>query len=204
MKIICIGRNYVAHAKELGNEVPSEPVVFFKPKTALLLDKKAFFYPAFSNDIHYEGELVYKICNNGRHIKRKFAKDYYAEVTVGIDFTARDIQQTCKEKGLPWEKAKAFDHSAVVGKFVPIEEVQNKDGRIDFSLEKNGEPTQIGNTSLMLHNIDDIIVYVSQFFTLNIGDYIFTGTPAGVGPIKIGDTFVGKLGEKELMNCEIK
>lgn len=204
MKIICIGRNYVAHAQELGNEVPTEPVVFFKPKTSLLLDGKAFYYPAFSNDIHYEGELVYKICNNGRHVKRKFTKDYYNEVSVGIDFTARDIQNEVKANGLPWEKAKAFDHSAVVGNFVPVADATNAAGEIEFTLDKNGQTIQTGNTNLMMHNIDDIIVYVSQFFMLNIGDYIFTGTPAGVGPITIGDSFVGKLGEQEVMKCEIK
>ena len=182
MKIICIGRNYDAHAKELGNEVPNEPVVFIKPQTALLRDKKAFYYPAFSNNIHYEAELVYRICNNGRHVKRKFTKDYYQEVSIGIDFTARDIQAELKSKGFPWEKAKAFDHSAVVGDFVAVEDVQNEDGQIDFSLDKNGETVQQGNTGLMIHNIDDIIVHVSQFFMLNIGDFIFTGTPAGVGP----------------------
>jgi 2-keto-4-pentenoate hydratase/2-oxohepta-3-ene-1,7-dioic acid hydratase in catechol pathway len=204
MKIICIGRNYVAHAEELGNEVPKDPLVFFKPKTALLLDKKDFYYPQFSKDIHFEGELVYKICNNGRHIKPKFTKDYYKEVSIGIDFTARDIQQTCKEKGLPWEKAKAFDHSAVVGDFLPLESVTQADGSIQYTLEKNGTTTQNGNTNLMLHTIDDIIVHVSKFFTLNIGDLIFTGTPAGVGPIKIGDTFTGKFGDKEVMKCSIK
>lgn len=203
MKIICIGRNYVAHAKELGNEVPDEPVVFFKPQTALLRDGKDFYYPDFSNDIHFEGELVYRICNNGRHVKPKFTKDFYAEVTVGIDFTARDIQDKCKTKGLPWEKAKAFDHSAVVGEFVPIHEVQ-QNGHINYELQKNGQVVQSGNTELMMHNIDDIIVYVSKFFTLNIGDYIFTGTPAGVGPISIGDEFIGKLGQRNVMKCTIK
>lgn len=204
MKIICIGRNYVAHANELGNEVPKEPVVFFKPQTALLKDNKAFYYPEFSKDIHYEGELVYRICNNGKHVKRKFTKDFYKEVTVGIDFTARDIQSQVKEKGLPWEKAKAFDQSAVVGKFISVESVTNNKGEIEYTLEKNGGNIQKGNTGLMLHNIDDIIVHVSQFFTLNIGDYIFTGTPAGVGPINIGDSFIGKFGDKEVMRCEIK
>lgn len=204
MKIICIGRNYVAHAKELGNDVPTEPVVFFKPKTALLLDNKDFYYPEFSKDIHFEGELVYKICNNGRHVKRKFTKDYYKEVSIGIDFTARDIQQHCKENGLPWEKAKAFDQSAVVGSFISVEEATNANGQIEYTLDKNGEKVQQGNTELMMHNIDDIIVYVSKFFTLNIGDLIFTGTPAGVGPIAIGDSFEGKLGDKVLMKCAIK
>lgn len=204
MKIICIGRNYVAHAKELGNDIPASPVVFLKPQTALLKDNRDFYYPDFSKDIHYEGELVYKICSNGRHVKRKFTKDYYKEVTIGIDFTARDIQQDCKEKGLPWELGKAFDHSAVVGKFVPLEDVQNAEGEVNFSLDKNNETVQNGNTDLMMFDIDDIIVYVSQFFTLNIGDYIFTGTPAGVGPIKIGDTYHGKINDVELLKCAIK
>ena len=204
MKIICIGRNYVAHAKELGNEVPPEPVVFFKPKTSLLLDDKDFYYPEFSKDIHYEGELVYKICNNGKHVKPKFTKDYYKEVSVGIDFTARDIQEQVKAKGLPWERAKAFDHSAVVGDFLPIEEVTNSEGQIEYTLDKNGERVQTGNTELMMFNIDDIIVHISKIFTLNIGDLIFTGTPAGVGPIAIGDSYVGKFGDKEVMKCSIK
>lgn len=204
MKIICIGRNYVAHAKELGNEIAKEPVVFFKPQTALLKEGKAFYHPEFSKNIHYEGELVYRICNNGKHVKRKFTKDYYKEVTVGIDFTARDIQDEVKAKGLPWEKAKAFDHSAVVGDFVAIEDVTNSQGQIEYTLDKNGENIQTGNTELMLHNIDDIIVYVSQFFMLNIGDYIFTGTPAGVGPIAIGDSFEGKFRDRRVMKCEIK
>ncbi len=204
MKIICIGRNYVAHAQELGNDVPQEPVVFFKPQTALLKDKKDFYYPGFSEDIHYEGELVYRICNNGKHIKRKFTRDFYKEVTVGIDFTARDIQTQLKTKGLPWEKAKAFDQSAVVGNFVPIEQVADVEGHLKYTLDKNNETVQNGDTRFMMNNIDDIIVYVSQFFTLNIGDFIFTGTPAGVGSIKIGDTFLGKLGDHEVMKCSIK
>ena len=137
-------------------------------------------------------------------VKRKFTKDFYKEVTVGIDFTARDIQEQVKVKGLPWEKAKAFDQSAVVGKFVSIEDVTNSDGQIEYTLDKNGEAIQKGNTELMMHNIDDIIVHISQFFTLNIGDLIFTGTPAGVGPITIGDSFVGKFGDREVMKCEIK
>lgn len=203
MKIICIGRNYVAHAHELNNEVPSEPVIFMKPQTALLKDNRDFYYPAFSKDIHFEGELVYRICNNGKHIKPKFTKDYYNEVTIGIDFTARDIQDVQKSKGLPWELAKAFDHSAVIGNFVTLKEEQ-KNASISFSLEKNDKEVQCGNTDLMLFSIDAIIVYVSKFFTLNIGDLIFTGTPAGVGPISIGDAFVGKLGQEPIMYCTIK
>lgn len=203
MKIICIGRNYVAHAHELNNEVPSEPVIFMKPQTALLKDNRDFYYPAFSKDIHFEGELVYRICNNGKHIKPKFTKDYYNEVTIGIDFTARDIQDVQKSKGLPWELAKAFDHSAVIGNFVTLKEEQ-KNASISFSLEKNDKEVQFGNTDLMLFSIDAIIVYVSKFFTLNIGDLIFTGTPAGVGPISIGDAFVGKLGQEPIMYCTIK
>ncbi len=204
MKVICIGRNYVKHIEELNNEVPTEPVVFMKPQTSLLKDNKDFYFPAFTKNIHYEAELVYRICNNGKHVKRKFTKDFYEEVTVGIDFTARDLQDLCKEKGLPWEKAKAFDHSAVIGKFVPLNSIENRDKEINFSLDKNDQTVQHGNSAHMMHSIDDIIVHVSQYYTLNIGDYIFTGTPAGVGPITIGDTFTGKIGDQELLRCSIK
>jgi len=197
MKIICIGRNYSEHAKELNNDVPASPVVFLKPKTALLLKGKDFYHPDFSNDIHYECELVVKICKNGKYIREKFAQKYYDEVTVGIDFTARDLQQQQKEKGLPWEIAKAFDNSAVVGDFIKPDD-QEKLKNLVFSLYKNGKEVQLGNVQDMIFTIDKIISYVSQFFSLNTGDLIFTGTPKGVGAIARGDVLEGFLqGEKK-------
>ena len=203
MKIICVGRNYVAHAKELNNPVPKEPVIFLKPDTALLPKSMPFFYPSFSKDIHYEAELVVKIDRVGKNISRKFAHKYYSELSVGIDFTARDLQQEYKEKGLPWEKAKAFDGSAPVGRFIPKEKFQNLDD-LNFSLEIDGEIKQQGNTGNMLFSIDAIIEYVSQFFTLKIGDLIFTGTPEGVGPILINHHFEAYLEEEKVLDLKIK
>lgn len=203
MKIICIGRNYSAHAKELNNPVPKEPVVFLKPDTALLPKSMPFFYPSFSKDVHYEAELVVKIDRVGKNISQKFAHKYYSELTVGIDFTARDIQQECKEKGLPWEKAKAFDGSAPVGKFIPKEKFHNLSD-LNFSLKINGESRQQGNTGDMLFSIDAIIEYVSQFFTVKIGDLIFTGTPEGVGAIGINDSFEAFLEEEKVLDLKIK
>lgn len=203
MKIICIGRNYSAHAKELNNPVPKEPVVFLKPDTALLPKSMPFFYPSFSKDVHYEAELVVKIDRVGKNISQKFAHKYYSELTVGIDFTARDIQQECKEKGLPWEKAKAFDGSAPVGKFIPKEKFHNLSD-LNFSLKINGEIRQQGNTGDMLFSIDAIIEYVSQFFTVKIGDLIFTGTPEGVGAIGINDSFEAFLEEEKVLDLKIK
>ena len=203
MKIICIGRNYSAHAKELNNPVPKEPVVFLKPDTALLPKSMPFFYPSFSKDVHYEAELVVKIDRVGKNISQKFAHKYYSELTVGIDFTARDIQQECKEKGLPWEKAKAFDGSAPVGKFIPKEKFNNLSD-LNFSLKINGESRQQGNTGDMLFSIDAIIEYVSQFFTVKIGDLIFTGTPEGVGAIGINDSFEAFLEEEKVLDLKIK
>lgn len=202
MKIICIGRNYVDHAKELNNPVPAEPVFFMKPDTALLKDNEPFYLPEFSNDIHHEIELVVKISKAGKHIQQEFAKNYYEQVTVGIDFTARDVQQQCKEKGLPWEKAKAFDGSAPVGKFIEVDTTQING--LAFHLEINGETKQQGNTSNMLFSVDAIIAYVSKFVTLKTGDLIFTGTPAGVGPVKIGDKLRAYLGNQQLLEFEIK
>jgi len=202
MKIICIGRNYVDHAKELNNPVPAEPVFFMKPDTALLKDNEPFYLPEFSNDIHHEIELVVKISKAGKHIQQEFAKNYYEQVTVGIDFTARDVQQQCKEKGLPWEKAKAFDGSAPVGKFIEVDTTQING--LAFHLEINGETKQQGNTSNMLFSVDAIIAYVSKFVTLKTGDLIFTGTPAGVGPVKIGDKLRAYLGNQKLLEFEIK
>lgn len=192
MKFICIGRNYAEHAKELNNAVPTEPVIFFKPETALLVGKQPFFYPEFSKDIHYECEIVVRINRLGKNIQKKFAHRYYEEVGLGIDFTARDLQNHLKEKGLPWEKAKGFDGSAVLGKFVPIDSLKNKEN-IEFQLLKNGSIVQCGFSKDMIFNIDAIIEHVSQFVTLKIGDVIFTGTPAGVGPVAVGDKLEGLL-----------
>lgn len=203
MKIICIGRNYAEHAKELNNNVPQEPIIFMKPKTALLVDDKPLFYPEYTNDLHYECELVIKMSKNGKYIQEKFARKYYNAMTLGIDFTARDIQQKQKEKGLPWEIAKAFDGSAAVGTFIPIEESRNVQD-INFELKINGETKQTGNTSDMLFSIDKIIAYTSKFFTLNIGDLIFTGTPSGVGSLSVTDELVGYLEGEQLLNCTIK
>ncbi len=204
MKIICIGRNYAKHAKELGNAVPTEPVYFMKPDSALLPKKTPFFYPNFTKDLHYEVELVIKICKLGKNISEKFAGTYYNEIGLGIDFTARDIQLECKAKGLPWEKAKAFDYSAPLSReLIQKSEFKNvKD--ITFSLEKNGELVQKGNSSDMLFDFDHLICYLSQFMTLKIGDLIFTGTPAGVGPVKIGDQLIGYIGDRKMLDLNIK
>lgn len=206
MKIICIGRNYVDHAKELDNPVPDEPVVFMKPATALLVNDKPFYYPEFSEAIHHEVEVVLRICKNGRHIQPKFAHTYFDAVALGIDFTARDLQQQCKQKGHPWEIAKAFDDSAVVSPFVPVEEVDLEG--IRFALDKDGIPVQEGNTADMIFSFSQILVYVSKFFRLTVGDYIFTGTPAGVGPVKIGNVLLGRMetrsGWKAMFRCEVK
>jgi acylpyruvate hydrolase len=204
MKIICIGRNYSEHAKELKNEVPTEPVYFMKPDSALLLRNRPFYIPDFSNEIHHEVELVVKIGRLGKNIQEKFAHRYYDEISLGVDFTARDIQRTCKAKGLPWEKAKGFDSSAVLSQiFIPktdLGDVQN----IAFSMKKNGEVVQDGNSSDMLFSIDAIIAYVSRFMTLKMGDLIYTGTPAGVGPVAIGDRLEGFIGDKQMFDFQIK
>lgn len=204
MKIICIGRNYAKHAKELGNSIPEEPVFFMKPDSARLPKKAPFFYPNFTNDLHYEVELVLRINKLGKNITKKFAHTYYNEIGIGIDFTARDIQKECKEKGLPWEKAKAFDYSAPMSQvFLSKTEFENLDN-IDFSLNKNQEEVQKGNTSEMLFNFDELIVYLSKFMTLKIGDLIFTGTPAGVGPVSIGDHLEGFIEGQKLIDLKIK
>jgi acylpyruvate hydrolase len=203
MKIICIGRNYIDHAKELNNDVPSEPIIFIKPKTAMIVDGKPLYYPEFTNDLHYECELVVRMSKNGKYIQEKFARKYYNAITLGIDFTARDLQQKQKEKGLPWEIAKAFDGSAAVGSFTPLEEHKNVQ-KINFELKINEETKQVGNTADMLFSIDKIIAYTSQFITLNIGDLIFTGTPSGVGSLSVTDNLVGYLEGKEVLNCLIK
>jgi 2-keto-4-pentenoate hydratase/2-oxohepta-3-ene-1,7-dioic acid hydratase in catechol pathway len=192
MKIVCVGRNYAKHAAELKNDVPTEPVLFLKPDSAVLQKRNPFFIPDFSKDIHYEVELVVRINKLGKHIQEKFAHKYYREIGLGIDFTARDIQEACKKAGLPWEKAKAFDGSCVVGKFMAVKDIKNMD-HISFKLEKNGELVQEGLSSDMIFGIDKLIAYISQFFTLKIGDLIFTGTPVGVGPVKAGDQLKGYL-----------
>jgi acylpyruvate hydrolase len=204
MKIICIGRNYVAHAKELNNEVPGEPVIFMKPTSALLRNNDPFFIPEFSNDIHHEIELIVKINRLGKYIGKKFAHRYYSEIGLGIDFTARDLQSELKEKGLPWEKAKAFDMSAMLSNtFIPKENFENVNA-IRFHLDINGKTVQVGDSSLMIFPIDEIITQVSKYFTLKMGDLIYTGTPAGVGPVKIGDRLEGYLEGQKMFDFMIK
>ena len=203
MKIICIGRNYVNHAKELGNDIPAEPIFFLKPDTAIQPKGHPFFIPHFSNDIHYEVELVLKINKTGKHIEERFAHTYYGQIGLGIDFTARDIQEKCKAKGLPWEKAKGFDGSAQIGRnFIDKAELALND--ITFSLEKNEEQVQLGNSKNMLFSFDKIITHISKFYTLQIGDLIYTGTPEGVGPVKAGDKLQGFIGEKEMFKVMVK
>ncbi len=202
MKIICIGRNYSEHAKELKNEVPDKPVVFLKPQTAVLKDNKPFYHPEWSSDIHYETELVLQVSKEGKYIEEKFAHKYFSEVTVGIDFTARDLQSQQKAKGLPWEIAKAFDNSAVAGVFHPLP--ANAANGITFSMNLNGKEVQRGNTNDMLFPFAKIIAYASQFFTLQVGDLIYTGTPVGVGPVKPGDRLEGFLEGEKVFDFEIK
>ena len=203
MKIICVGRNYAAHAKELGNDIPDQPVVFMKPKSALLQSHTPFYYPEFTNELHYECELVLRISKNGKYIQERHAANYYNAVSVGIDFTARDLQKELADKGLPWEKAKAFDNSAAVGKFIEIGPGFNKKN-INFSLYKNKELVQQGNSSQMIFNFESIISHVSTFFSLNICDLIFTGTPAGVGELVVGDELEGFIDSEMLLKMEVK
>lgn len=202
MKIICIGRNYAKHIEELANERPTEPVVFLKPDSAILPKKMPFFIPPFSDEIHYEVEVLVKINKVGKHIDVKFAHKYYDEIGLGIDFTDRDLQSKLKSKGLPWEKAKGFDGSAIVGEFYPKEQFDLEN--IKFQLFKNDELMQDGETKSMLWKIDELIAYVSQYFTLKKGDLIFTGTPAGVGAVKPEDVLVGTLEGKEIFRVKIK
>lgn len=204
MKIICIGRNYSAHISELNNEKPLDPVVFLKPDTAILLKKQAFFIPDFSKDVHYEVEVLVKINRVGKYIEEQYAHKYYNEIGLGIDFTARDLQQKLKDKGLPWEKAKGFDGSAVIGEKWINKNSFNSLNNINFSLLKNNETVQSGNTSAMLWKIDELISYVSQFFTLKIGDIIFTGTPEGVGKVEVNDVLTGFIEEKQLFSIQVK
>lgn len=204
MKIICIGRNFSEHARELGNRQPSEPVLFLKPDTALLRNNDPFFIPDFSQEIHHEVELVVKINRLGKNIQPKFADKYFDEIGLGIDFTARDLQFKLREEGLPWEKAKAFDSSAVVSKkFIHKSELGDLDN-LTFRLEKNSQKVQVGNTNQMIFNIEEIICYVSKFFTLKIGDLIYTGTPSGVGKVNINDELTGYLKDKKLFEFKVK
>lgn len=203
MKIICIGRNYSEHARELNSAIPTEPVFFLKPQTALLPKRNPLIYPSFTKELHHEVEVVVKINRLGKHIEERFAHKYYSEIGIGIDFTARDVQQQCKEKGLPWEKAKAFDGSAPTSDFVSIENFKNL-GDINFRLDVNGETKQKGNTKDMLFNVDKIIAHVSQFVTLKIGDLIFTGTPKGVGPVHIDDKIECFLEDQKMLTVNVK
>ena len=202
MKIICVGRNYVDHAKELNNPVPTEPLLFMKPSTALLNNNKPFYHPEWSENIHYEAEVVLRICKNGKYIQPEFADTYFDQVSLGIDFTARDIQDRCKAKGHPWEIAKAFDHSAVIGPFISKLEIDPFN--IHFQLERNGQVVQDGQTRDMIFSFADLIVYMSQRFTLQVGDFIYTGTPAGVGKVEIGDELVGRLEGREMFRIQVK
>lgn len=203
MKIICIGRNYSEHAKEMNSPVPEEPVIFMKPDTALLKDNAPFFYPAFTKDLHHEIEVVLKICKVGKHIEPQFANRYYNEIGLGIDFTARDVQAECKKKGLPWEKAKAFDGSAPIGEFVPVSDLKMISG-ISFHLDVNGVTAQRGNTRDLIFSFDQLVSYISTFVTLRMGDMIYTGTPAGVGPVKIGDRLEGYMEGRKMFDFVVK
>ena len=203
MKIICIGRNYTEHIKELANERPEEPVVFIKPDSSVLPKEQDFYIPDFTQDVHYEVEVLVKICKVGKHIEERFAHKYYNEIGLGIDFTARDLQSKLKQKGLPWEKAKGFDGSAVIGKWLPKSNFEDLNN-LKFSLLKNNELVQEGNTSFMLWKIDELLAYVSKYFTLKKGDILYTGTPAGVGQIATNDYLSGKLEGQELFSVKIK
>ena len=203
MKLICIGRNYTKHIEELENEKPTDPVVFLKPDTAILLKKQPFFIPDFSEDVHHEVELLVKISKVGKYIDRKFAHKYYDEIGLGIDFTARDLQTKLKEKGLPWEKAKAFDGAAVIGNWLPKTDITDINN-LNFCLKKNDELVQEGNTSHMLWKVDELIEYVSKYFTLKIGDIIFTGTPAGVGKVVTNDQLIGYIEDREMFSITVK
>ena len=203
MKIICVGRNYAAHIEELDNEKPKDPVLFLKSDTAILLKKQPFFIPEFSNEIHHEVEILVKINKIGKHINKKFSHTYYDEIGLGIDFTARDLQRELKEKGLPWEKAKGFDGSAVISNFIPKSTFTNLED-LNFRLEKNNKVAQKGNTVLMLWKIDELIEYISKYFTLKIGDVIFTGTPAGVSRVNPNDVLKGYIEDLEMFSIKIK
>lgn len=200
MKIICIGRNYAAHAAEMKSDLPREPMVFMKPSTALLVNNKPLYLPEWTSNVHHEVEVVLKIGRNGRYVQPEFADGYIAGIALGLDFTARDLQQRCKEKGHPWEIAKAWDNSAAVSEFVPYESGK----AITFSLQKNQETVQSGSTDDMIFDFTAIICHVSQYFKLQVGDYIYTGTPSGVGKVDIGDTLEAYLGDRKMLHCDIK
>ncbi len=202
MKIFCVGRNYSDHAKELGNTVPENPVIFSKPDTALIKNGEPFYLPDFSNDVHHEVELVIRISKMGKKIQEKFASGYYSEIGLGIDFTARDVQSALKEKGLPWELAKGFDGSAPLGNFISIAQLDLEN--INFHLKKNGEVVQSGNSAQMIFSFDKIVSFVSQYFTLKVGDLIYTGTPSGVGRVSIGDTLEGYINDTLFLTCDVK
>lgn len=203
MKIFCVGRNYADHAKELKNEVPEEPVIFIKPKSALLQSNTPFYYPEFSNELHYEAELVLRISKNGKYIQQHHANKYYNAITVGLDFTARDIQNELKKKGLPWEKAKAWDNSAVIGKWLDLTP-ENIKKPFNFSLQLNDEQVQKASSTEMLFSFDKIISHISQYFSINIGDMVFTGTPAGVGECVVGDNLKGYIEDVEMFELDIR
>jgi len=203
MKILCVGRNYADHAREMEREIPEEPIIFMKPKSALLLDGQPFYYPDFTEDLHYECELVLKFCKNGKNIPEETAHKYYNQITTGLDFTARDLQSQLKAGGLPWELAKAFDHSAVIGSFLDISSIPDKKD-INFCLYKNRQPVQQGNSRDMLFSFDRLICFISRFFSLNIGDLLFTGTPAGVGPVHTGDKLEAFIENDSLLELEIR
>ena len=203
MKIFCVGRNYADHAKELGNAVPEEPVIFMKPKSALHQPNAPFYYPEFTNELHYEAELVLRISKNGKYIQEHQASRYYDAITVGIDFTARDIKAELKKKGLPWEKAKAFDGSAVIGDFLSKKKFSSLEN-LNFELRNNAQVVQQGNTSMMLWKIDELVAYVSQFFTLKTGEVVFTGTPAGVAKVNQDDVLEGFIENEQLFKIQVK
>jgi len=203
MKIICVGRNYAEHAKELKNDIPTEPLIFFKPDCAILRNNQPFFIPSFSKNLHYEVEIVFKICKVGKTISKKFAHRYYDSIAIGIDFTARDLQEKCRANGMPWEISKSFDSSAAISRFISKTDIDNL-GKLQFSLIKNNKVVQQGNTSEMIFHIDEIISYVSQFVTLKTGDLIYTGTPAGVGPVKIGDNLQAFIEDRKMMDFYIR
>mgnify|MGYP003814885611 CR=1 FL=1 len=203
MKIFCIGRNYTAHVKELGNEVREDPVVFIKPKSALQRPHIPFYYPEFTNELHYEAELVIRVSKNGRYINKRYAYQYYDAITLGIDFTARDIQRELTKNGLPWEKAKAWDNSAAIGKWLPIKNFESR-RNINFGLYKNGKLVQHSNSGKMIHSFETILADISKYFTLNIGDIIFTGTPEGVGELVISDMLEGIIEDEIVLNLTVE
>jgi 2-keto-4-pentenoate hydratase/2-oxohepta-3-ene-1,7-dioic acid hydratase in catechol pathway len=203
MKIFCIGRNYADHAKELNNPIPTEPIIFMKPLTAMMVGNKPLYFPDFTNDLHYEGEIVLRVCKNGRSVQPEFAHRYYDSIAFGIDFTARDLQDKLKQKGQPWEISKGFDRSAPISPWIPIEEIKDRND-IHFQLKKNGEVVQDGHTRDLIFNFDTLICHISRYFTIQKSDLIFTGTPAGVGPVQIGDVLEGFIEDRHLLTCAIR